>query len=82
MILTNEEDEVLNKIAGITKMDCWFCIKQNKKGQDYVFDFETRKRLSLRCGIKQLIEGVIDTDIFELSDDEKFILIALLCELI
>ena len=63
-------------------MDCWFYIKQNKKGQDYIFDLEDRKRLSLRCGIKQLIEGVIDTDIFELSDDEKFILIALLCELI
>ena len=82
MTLTNSEYKLLNKIARKTKMDCWFYIKQNKKKQDYVFDIENGKRLSLKCGIKQLIDGVIDTDIFELSDDEKFILIALLGKLV
>ena len=80
--LSDDEFNGLNKIASSTKMDCWFYIKQNKKGQDYVFDIENGKRLSLKCGIKQLIDGVIDTDIFELSDDEKFILIALLGKLV
>lgn len=82
MTLTNAEYEVLNKIARKTKMDCWFYIKQNNKGQDYVFDLEYRKRLSLKCGIKQLIDGIIDIDIFELSDNEKFTLIKLLGDLI
>ena len=82
MTLTNAEYKLLNKIARKTKMDCWFYIKQNKKKQDYVFDIENGKRLSLKCGIKQFIDGVIDTDIFELSDDEKFILIALLGKLV
>ena len=60
MTLTNAEYEVLNKIAKKTKMDCWFYIKQNNKGQDYVFDLEYRKRLSLKYGAnkERVITGI------------------------
>ena len=56
--LTYKEYTVLNKISKRTKMDCWFLIKQNIFGRDYVYDLENRKRLRLRKGISMLMEGL------------------------
>lgn len=58
MTLNHDEYELLTKIAEKSKMDCWFLIKQTKKGEDYVYDLEEGKRLSLRTGIRQLMEGI------------------------
>ena len=58
MTLSSEEYDLLNKIAKKSNMDCWFSIRQTKKGDDYVYDLENRKRLSLRTGIRQLMEGI------------------------
>jgi len=81
MILTDNAFKVLTKIADKSKMDCWFCIKQGKNG-DYVYDLENGKRLSLRQGVKQLIDGCIDLNIDELTNDEKYTLVKLLGELL
>lgn len=59
MKLTDKEYKLLNKIARRTNMDCWFSIRQTKDGKkDYVFDMENRKGISLRTGIRQLMEGI------------------------
>lgn len=58
--LSSQEYNILDKIATKTGMDCWFSIKTTKKGEDYVWDLEENKRLSLSSGIKQLASGVVD----------------------
>ena len=58
--LSSQEYNILNKIATKTGMDCWFSIKTTKKCEDYVWDLEENKRLSLSSGIKQLASGVVD----------------------
>ena len=60
MTLSSEEYNLLTRIARKSKMDCWFLIKQTKKGEDYVYDLENRKKISLRTGIRQLMEGIED----------------------
>lgn len=82
--LTNEEYNVLNKIAYKTKIDCWFCIKQDNKGTDYVYDLEENKRICLKTGVSQLIEGVDCIENYnacELSNNETYILKELLKKL-
>ena len=59
MMLSESEYSGLTKIARKTKCDCWFDIRQDKNGNDYVFDLENRKRISLRAGMLQLFEAVI-----------------------
>lgn len=56
--LTNEEYNVLNKIADKTKADCWFYIEQDSGGADYIFDLEEGTRLSLEAGIGMLMEAI------------------------
>ena len=56
--LADEEYNVLEKIAHETKMDCWFFIKQDNKGVDYIYDLENRKRMCLRTGVCNLIDGI------------------------
>lgn len=56
--LTDKEYNVLNKIAAKTGMDCWFCIKQDSDGVDYVWDLDVGKRLRLQTGVGMLCEGV------------------------
>lgn len=85
MKLTSSEFNVINKIARKSKMDCWFCIKERKRNEveyNYVFDCENNKGMSLRQGIKQLIDGIIEENILELTEYEKYILIKLLGDLI
>lgn len=82
MTLSSEEYELLTKIAKKSKMDCWFLIKQTKKGEDYVYDLEEGKRLSLRTGIRQLMEGIENMYDMYFEDAEKDIMINLLSRLI
>jgi len=78
MTLSNKEFELLDKIARKSKMDCWFMIKQTKKGDDYVYDVEEGKRMSLRKGIAQLLEGIEDMYELYLSGQDYETLINLL----
>jgi hypothetical protein len=56
--LTDAEYNVLNKIATRTKSDCWFWLKQDNHGVDYVHDLEEGKRMCLKIGVKLLYEGL------------------------
>ena len=58
MTLTAAQYGVLNKIARRTKMDCWFLIKQDKNGDDYVYDLEEGASIELADGITGLMEGL------------------------
>lgn len=71
--LTNDEYNVLNKIVRKTKMDCWFEIRQDSLGTDYVWDLEERKRFCLRTGVAMLVEGLDCQENYDncwLTDDE------------
>lgn len=82
MTLNHDEYELLTKIAEKSKMDCWFLIKQTKKGEDYVYDLEEGKRLSLRTGIRQLMEGIDGMYDMYFEGNEQEIMIQLLLRLI
>lgn len=72
--LTDAEYNVLNKIADRTGMDCWFYIKQDGHGVDYVWDCEENKRMCLKTGIGMLCEGLDcqeNYDSCELKEHEK-----------
>lgn len=56
--LTDAEYNVLNKITTRTRNDCWFWLKQDKHGTDYIWDIEEGKRMCLRTGIGLLCEGL------------------------
>lgn len=56
--LTDAEFNVLNTIADRTGMDCWFYIKQDCHGKDYIWDCEEGKRMCLKTGVSLLCEGL------------------------
>ncbi len=82
MKLNNKEYDLLDKIATKSKMDCWFQIRSTSKEEDYVYDLEEGKRMSLRKGIGQLIEGIDGMYGEYLSGDEYDTLLGLLLKLI
>lgn len=82
MTLSSDEYNLLTKIAEKSKLDCWFLIKQTKNGEDYIFDLENRKRMSLRTGIRQLMEGIEDMYDMYFEGDERDVMINLLSRLI
>lgn len=74
--LTDAEFNVLNKIAEETGMDCWFSIKQDGHGTDYVWDCEEGKRMCLKTGIGMLCEGLDCQDNYDncyLTESEDMI---------
>ena len=78
--LTDNQYNVLNKIASQTKMDCWFYIHTKKNGADVIKDLENNKFLPLRAGIAQLNDGIVP-DLIDLTDEEWNTYFALLEEL-
>jgi len=82
MKLTTEEYNLLNKISSDSKMDCWFSLKQNKDGDDIVYDLENSKRVSIRSGVRDLLEGIEGQEKDYLDLDSAIILINLLRKLI
>lgn len=82
MTLSSDEYNLLTKIAEKSKMDCWFLIKQTAKGEDYVYDIENRKIISLRTGIRQLMEGIDGMYDMYFEGNERDVMIHLLARLI
>ena len=82
MTLSSEEYDLLDKIARKSKMDCWFSIRQTKKGDDYIYDLENGKRLSLATGIYQLMEGIEGMYDVYFNESEYEIIINLLLSLL
>ena len=60
MRLKDDEIRGLCEIARKTKCDCWFDIRTDKNGNDYVFDLEAGKRIGFKTGVSQLAEAMID----------------------
>ena len=56
--LTDEEHKVLNKVSRKTGSDCWFVIKQDCQGTDYVYDLEESKCMCLKTGVGLLAESL------------------------
>lgn len=70
--LLDDEYNALNKISRATKMDCWFSL-DSVNGVDYVYDCENGVRMSLRKGISQLVDGMVEPvedEFYRLSDCE------------
>lgn len=75
---------VLNKISRRTKMDCWFLIRQDASGRDYIYDLENKVNLTLNEGVSLLMEGLDcreNVDVCGLNWIEKTVLCSLCSEL-
>lgn len=82
MTLTNEEYNLLVDIASHTKMDCWFDLRQDRRGNDYVYDMEQRKKISLRSGVRLLLEGIDEQFDSYLNCDGYKVMTGLLAKLL
>ena len=71
--LTNEEVNVLNKIATKSKMDCWFFIREISELKDVIYDVENSKELTLYEGIMMLDSGITSLDDYGLTQEEQCI---------
>lgn len=56
--LTDDEFNVLAKVSRKTGSDCWFVLKQDCHGVDYVYDWEQRKRMCLKTGVSILADSI------------------------
>lgn len=56
--LTDYEFNVLAKVSRKTGSDCWFVLKQDCHGTDYVIDWEEGKRMCLKTGVSLLADGI------------------------
>ena len=57
--LTDDEREVVNKVARNTRMDCWFCLDYDPyEDIDFVLDTENEASYDLREGLEQLMEAI------------------------
>ncbi len=72
--LTTNEYNALQHITSINKMDCWFSIRQTTKGEDYIYDLEERKRISLKRALEEIHGGLIEEDFWELLPKEQYAL--------
>ena len=68
--LTTNEYNALQHITSLNKMDCWFSIRQTKHGEDYIYDLEERKRISLTKTLNDIYDGLLKED-FDLLDKEE-----------
>ena len=56
--LTEYEYKVLSKVARKTGSDCWFVIKQDCHGVDYIYDCEEGRRMCLKTGVSMLADSI------------------------
>ena len=68
MKFTNEEYNVLNKIATESKMDCWFSIAEYE--EDCIHDLENDQFISIKEGVGQLVEGMTNYEDYSMTEDE------------
>lgn len=62
LVLTNAENNVLDKIARKSKMDTWFSVMGHRENDgtesDWVYDIENGRRVTLRYGVDMLHQGM------------------------
>ena len=69
--LEDWEYNLLQTITSLTKTDCWFWLKQDEEGNDYVYDLENDVTLEWPEAMQQLDEAVRDCrDTLNLTDDQ------------
>ncbi len=69
-MLTDNEYELINKLAGLSGMACWFTLCST--GDEYdVRDVEDNRDMSLVNGLKLLFEGISSLDDYSCTNDEK-----------
>ena len=76
--LTDEQANVLEKIASVSKMDCWFTVTDD----NHIWDAEEERMMDTKDGVRDLVDGMTDYDFGCLVDDEKLVLVKLLGSLI
>lgn len=77
-MLSDDEYELINKLAGLSGMACWFMLCST--GDEYeVHDLEDGVSMSLSKGIKTLSEGIFSLDDYSCTDYEKTVFTTL-CE--
>jgi carboxypeptidase C (cathepsin A) len=70
-MLSDEEYSLLNKIAGLSGMACWFQLEAS--GDKFkVVDAEDGTKYTLREGIGMLCEGVTSLDDYACTEAEKY----------
>ena len=74
MRLTELEYDTVNLLATRSRMDCWFMLETDKQGNDYIFDLEENKKLTLKKGLEMFYMGLTDLDDYDLDDEQKEIL--------
>lgn len=79
--LTQEEWDVLDKLSSKSKMDCWFWIETDQRGNNFVLDQESGEVMSLYDGINQLAEGLTSLDDYGLTMEEKLCFTTLMYKL-
>lgn len=75
--LTPKEEEALEKLAKVSKMDCWFSIDEFG-----VWDRENKKHINTSEAIIELLDGATYSDILHTGPDEAYIIINLLIKII
>lgn len=76
-LLSGDEYNGLLAIAHDTKMDCWFCLdtrSDDTYDYDVVKDLENDTILSIREGLEQLADGLVeplDSDFYRMNADER-----------
>lgn len=82
MKLTDKQFDLLCHIANKSGMDCWFCLHCNKRGDNFVYDLEAGKRISLRRGVRDLLEGISGQYEKYLNEEDYKILLDLIIEML
>lgn len=75
--LTPKEEEALEKLAKVSKMDCWFSIDESG-----VWDRENKKHINTSEAIIELLDGATYSDILHTGPDEAYVIINLLIKII
>lgn len=82
MQLTNKQFDLLCHIANKSGMDCWFCLDCNKHGDNFVYDLDSRKKISLRRGVHDLLEGISGQYEMYLKEEDYKVLLDLIIQML
>lgn len=75
--LTQKQKDALEKIAKVSKMDCWFSIDELG-----VWDLENSTRMDINEAVIQLADGATYSDILHAGPDAAYELINLLLKIV
>ena len=74
MELTNEEYDVIEKVARKSKCDCWFELGIDEFNNDIVVDLEEDTTMPLEDGLLLLDSGLTELSDYDLTEEERAVL--------